>query len=363
VSEPSEPINVADYERLAAERLEPGVHGYFAGGAGDERTLRDNVEAFRRWQLRPRVLVDVSGVSASTSILGMELEMPLLVAPVAFQRLAHPDGEPGMARAASVVGTAMCVSSLASASPGEVAEAAPDGTHVLQLYVFKDRGVTRALVDQAVEHGYRAILLTVDAPQAGHRERDYRTGFEIPADVTAPAVEAAVGSSVSITPRGVFELVDPALTWEGLEAIAGECPLPVLAKGVQTAEDGALAVEHGAAGVVVSNHGGRQLDCVAASLDMLPEVVEAVDGRADVLMDGGIRRGTDVVMALALGANAVLAGRAPLWGLAVGGADGAQRVLEILKAETQLALTLAGCPTPKHVTRDHVQRPPYIRHD
>jgi isopentenyl diphosphate isomerase/L-lactate dehydrogenase-like FMN-dependent dehydrogenase len=252
---------------------------------------------------------------------------------------------------------------LASASPGEVAEAAPDGTHVLQLYVFKDRGVTRALVDEAVEHGYRAILLTVDAPQVGHRERDYRTGFEIPADVTVPAVEAAVGSSVSITPRGVFELVDPALTWEGLEAIAGECPLPVLAKGVQTAEDGALAVEHGAAGVVVSNHGGRQLDCVAASLDMLPEVVEAVDGRAEVLMDGGIRRGTDVVMALALGANAVLAGRAPLWGLAVGGADGAQRVLEILKAETELALTLAGCPTPEHVTRDHVQRPPYIRHD
>jgi isopentenyl diphosphate isomerase/L-lactate dehydrogenase-like FMN-dependent dehydrogenase len=361
VSESSQPINVADYERLAAERLDPGVHGYFAGGAGDERTLRDNVEAFGRWQLRPRVLVDVSEASAATSVLGMELEMPLLVAPVAFQKLAHPDGEPGMARAAAAAGTAMCLSSLASASPGEVAEAAPDGTHVLQLYVFKDRGVTRALIDEAVEHGFSAIALTVDAPQAGHRERDYRTGFEVPADITVPALDAAVGPGVSITPRGVFELVDPALTWNELEMIASECSLPVLVKGVQTGEDGWLATEHGAAGVVVSNHGGRQLDCVAASLDMLPEVVEAVDGRAEVLMDGGIRRGTDVVVALALGARAVLAGRAPLWGLAVDGTDGARRVLELLRAEIQLALTLCGCPTPEHVTRDHVGRPPYIR--
>jgi 4-hydroxymandelate oxidase len=363
VNEPNQPINVADYERLAAERLDPGVHGYFAGGAGDERTLRDNVEAFRRWQLRPRVLVDVSTVSAATTVLGMELGMPLLVAPVAFQKLAHPDGELGMARAAAVAKTAMCVSSLASASPGEVAEAAPDGTHVLQLYVFKDRGVTRALIDQAVEHGYRAIALTVDAPQAGHRERDYRTGFEVPGEVTVPALEAAVGPGVSITPRGVFELVDPALTWEGLETIASECSLPVLVKGVQTGEDGRRATEHGAAGVVVSNHGGRQLDCVAASLDMLPEVVEAVEGRAEVLMDGGIRRGTDVMIALALGARAVLAGRAPLWGLAVGGGDGAQRVLDLLRAEIELALTLCGCPTPDHVTPDHVQRPAYIRQD
>jgi isopentenyl diphosphate isomerase/L-lactate dehydrogenase-like FMN-dependent dehydrogenase len=361
VSGSSQPINVADYERIAAERLEPGVHGYFAGGAGDERTLRDNVEAFGRWQLRPRVLVDVSEASAATSVLGMELEMPLLVAPVAFQKLAHPDGEPGMARAAAAAGTAMCLSSLASASPGEVAEAAPDGTHVLQLYVFKDRGVTRALIDEAVEHGFSAIALTVDAPQAGHRERDYRTGFEVPADITVPALDAAVGPGVSITPRDVFELVDPALTWDELETIASECSLPVLVKGVQTGEDGRLATEHGAAGVVVSNHGGRQLDCVAASLDMLPEVVEAVDGRAEVLMDGGIRRGTDVVVALGLGARAVLAGRAPLWGLAVGGAEGARRVLELLRAEIQLALTLCGCPTPEHVTRNHVGRPPYIR--
>jgi isopentenyl diphosphate isomerase/L-lactate dehydrogenase-like FMN-dependent dehydrogenase len=356
-----EPINVADYERLAAERLEPGVHGYFAGGAGDERTLRDNVQAFDRWQLRPRVLVDVGDVNAATTVLGMEISMPLLVAPVAFQKLAHPDGEPGMARAAADAGTAMCLSSLASASPAEVAAAAPDGLRWLQLYCFKDRGVTRALMEQAVEGGYRAIALTVDAPQAGHRERDIRAGFTVPADLSVPAVEAALGSGVPITPAGVFELVDTALSWGDLDALLGDSPLPVLIKGIHTAEDAQLAIEHGAAGVVVSNHGGRQLDAVPASLDMLPEVAEAVDGRAEVLMDGGIRRGTDVVMALALGASAVLAGRAPLWGLAVDGADGARRVLQILHDEIELALCLCGCPTPEDVTRDHVQRRPYIR--
>jgi isopentenyl diphosphate isomerase/L-lactate dehydrogenase-like FMN-dependent dehydrogenase len=363
VSELSQPINVADYERLAAERLEPGVLGYFAGGAGDERTLRDNVEAFGRWQLRPRVLVDVGEASARASVLGTELSMPLIVAPVAFQRLASPEGEPGMARAAAAADAAICLSSLASATPREVAEAAPEGVRWLQLYCFRDRGVTRALIDEAMECGFSAIALTVDAPRAGRRERDFRTGFEVPAEVSVPAIEAAVGSSRAMTTEEVFALVDPTLTWEDLSTLARECSLPILVKGIHTADDARLAVEHGAAGVVVSNHGGRQLDTVPASLDMLPEVAEALEGGAEVLVDGGIRRGTDVVMALALGARAVLAGRAPLWGLAVGGADGARRVLEILHDEIELALCLCGCPTPADVTRDHVQRSPYIRHE
>jgi isopentenyl diphosphate isomerase/L-lactate dehydrogenase-like FMN-dependent dehydrogenase len=361
LSAPSQPINVADYERLAAEQLEPGTYGYFAGGAGDERTLRDNVEAFGRWQLRPRVLVDVGEATARTSVLGTEISMPLIVAPVAFQRLADPEGEPGMAKAAAAAGTVFCLSSLASAAPREVAAAAPDGARWLQLYCFKDRGVTRSLIDEAVDCGFSAIALTVDAPRAGRRERDFRTGFEVPADVSVPAIEAAVGAGTPMTPQDVFALVDPTLTWDDLQGLVGECPLPILVKGVHTAADARLAVEQGAAGVVVSNHGGRQLDTVPASLDMLPEVAEVVDGRAEVLMDGGIRRGTDVVTALALGAGAVLAGRAPLWGLAVDGVGGAQRVLEILREEIELALCLCGCPTPEHVTRDHVQRPPYIR--
>lgn len=361
VSEPK-PINVADFERLAAERLEPGVLGYFAGGAGDERTLRDNVAAFGRHPLRPRVLVDVSAVSTVTTVLGGEVSMPLLVAPVAFQRLVDPDGEVAMARAAAAAGTIMCLSTIATSRPREIAEQAPAARRWFQLYCFKDRGVTRALIDEVVESGFEAIALTVDAPRAGRRERDFRTGFAVPADVSAPAVAAAVGSKRPISIEEVFSLVDPSLGWDDFAELASDCSLPVLLKGVHTGEDARLAVEHGAAGIIVSNHGGRQLDGVAASLDLLPEVVEAVAGRCEVLLDGGVRRGTDVVIALALGARAVLAGRAPLWGLAVAGEAGAGRVLAILREEIELALTLLGCASPAQVTAEHVGRRPIFGH-
>ena len=356
----SEPVNVADYEQLAAERLDPGVHGYFAGGAGDEWTLRENVEAFARARLRPRVLVDVSDVTTATTVLGSEISMPLLVAPVAFQRLVDPDGEVAMARAAAAAGTIMCLSMIASSRPREVAGGAPAAPRWFQLYCFSDRGVTRALIDEAVESGFDAIALTVDAPRAGRRERDFRTGFEIPAELSAPAVAAAIGSERAVSVQEVFSLVDASLAWDDFSELAADCSLPVLLKGVQTGEDARLAVEHGAAGIVVSNHGGRQLDGVPAALELLPEVVEAVDGRCEVLMDGGIRRGADVVTALAGGARAVLAGRAPLWGLAVDGERGAARVLEILRSEITLALTLLGCPSPAEVTPEHVRSAPRL---
>jgi isopentenyl diphosphate isomerase/L-lactate dehydrogenase-like FMN-dependent dehydrogenase len=356
----AEPVNVADYEQLAAERLEPGVHGYFAGGAGDEWTLGENVAAFSRWRLRPRVLVDVSEVDAATTVIGSEVSMPLLVAPVAFQRLVDPHGEVAMARAAAAAGTIMCLSTIASSRPSEVAAGAPAAPRWFQLYCFRDRAVTRALIDEAVESGFDAIALTVDAPRAGRRERDFRTGFEIPAELSAPAVAAAVGSERAISIQEVFSLVDPSLGWDEFAELAGDCSLPVLIKGVQTGEDAALAVEHGAAGVVVSNHGGRQLDGVAATLEILPEVVEAVADRCEVLVDGGIRRGTDVITALALGARAVLAGRAPLWGLAVDGERGALRVLEILRGEIELGLTLLGCPSPGDVRSEHVRPAPRL---
>jgi isopentenyl diphosphate isomerase/L-lactate dehydrogenase-like FMN-dependent dehydrogenase len=356
----AEPVNVADYEQLAAERLEPGVHGYFAGGAGDEWTLDENVAAFSRWRLRPRVLVDVSEVTTATTVLGSEVSMPLLVAPVAFQRLVDPDGEVAMARAAAAAGTIMCLSTIATSRPSEVAAGAPAAPRWFQLYCFRDRAVTRALIDEAVESGFDAVALTVDAPRAGRRERDFRTGFEIPAELSAPAVAAAVGSERAISIQEVFSLVDPSLGWDEFADLAGDCSLPVLLKGVQTGEDAALAVEHGAAGVVVSNHGGRQLDGVAATLEILPEVVEAVAGRCEVLVDGGIRRGTDVITALALGARAVLAGRAPLWGLAVDGERGALRVLEILRGEIELGLTLLGCPSPGDVRSEHVGAAPRL---
>jgi isopentenyl diphosphate isomerase/L-lactate dehydrogenase-like FMN-dependent dehydrogenase len=353
-AEVSDAVNVADYERLAAEQLDEGPLGYFAGGAGDERTLRENVAAFARRKLRPRVLVDVSAVSPATTVLGTPVSMPLLVGPTALQRMAHPDGEPGMARAAAGAGTIMVLSTIATSTPAEVAHAAPDAPRWFQVYCFKDRQITRALVDQAVDTGYKALAVTVDAPRAGRRERDFRSGFAVPEGIDMPAVTAACGHTGGVTVQEFFSLVDPALTWAGFEHIASHSALPVLVKGVQTGEDAVLAVEHGAAGVIVSNHGGRQLDGVAASIDLLPEVVEAVGGRCEVLVDGGIRRGSDVLVALALGARAVLVGRAPLWGLAARGEVGARHVLDILRDEIELGLTLLGCPTPADVTRAHV---------
>jgi isopentenyl diphosphate isomerase/L-lactate dehydrogenase-like FMN-dependent dehydrogenase len=355
-----EPINVADYERLAAERLEPGVHGYFAGGAGDERTLRENVAAYARHTLHPRVLVDVSEVSTRTTVLGTEVSMPLLVAPVAFQRLVDPDGEVAMARAAAAAGTIMCLSTIATSHPAEIAAEAPAAPRWFQLYCFSDRGVTAALIDEAVESGFEAIALTVDAPRAGRRERDFRTGFAIPPDVTAPAVAAAVGSDRPITVKEVFELVDPTLTWDDLETLASECSLPIVLKGIQTGADAALAVEHGAAGLIVSNHGGRQLDGVPATIEILPEVVDAVAGRCEVLVDGGIRRGTDVLVALGLGARAVLVGRPTLWGLAVSGEAGVGDVLEILRSEIELGMVLLGCRSPDRIGSEHVRGAPRL---
>ena len=301
------------------------------------------------------MLVDVTEVTTRCEVLGTQLEMPILVAPVAFQLLAHPDGEAGMTRAAAAAGTVMCVSSLTSTRPAEVAEAAPEGRRWMQVYLFRDRGVTRAMIEEATEAGYEALLLTVDAPYAGRRERDLRTGFQVPAEIRAPAIETAVGHR-SLTPAEVFGLVDPSITWEHLERLCGEFELPILVKGLITGEDAALAVEHGAAGVVVSNHGGRQLDNAPATIDALPEVVEAVDGRIPVLIDGGVRRGTDVAVALGLGAEAVLVGRPVLWGLAWDGEAGARRALEILAGELRLALALLGCPDPSAVSANHVQR-------
>ena len=349
-------LNVGDYERRAAEAMDPDAHGYFAGGSGDERTLRDNVEAFARWRLRPRMLVDVSGVTTATTVLDTAISMPLLVAPVAFQRVAHPDGEPAMARAAADAGTVMCLSTLATAAPEEVSRAAPDAPRWFQLYVFRDRGVTQSLIDQATESGYRALVVTVDAPFPGRRERDLRSGFAIPDEVETPAVAAAGGAPAGAGAMELMALIDPTLSWRDVERIAADSELPVLVKGVLTEEDARLACEHGAAGVIVSNHGGRQLDGVAAAIDALPEVVEAVDGRVEVLMDGGVRRGADVLKALALGARAAMVGRPALWGLAIDGERGARHVLELLREETALALTLAGCPSPDHVTRAHVGR-------
>jgi isopentenyl diphosphate isomerase/L-lactate dehydrogenase-like FMN-dependent dehydrogenase len=334
------PINVWDYERLAEEKLDANAHAYFAGGAGDEVTLRENLAAFERRKLRPRVLVDVLTVSTATTVLGTEIALPVLMAPLALQRMAHPDGELATARAAAAAGTIMCLSTATTARPAEVAAAAPDAARWFQVYFFGNRSATEELIAEAVDNGFSALVLTADVPYQGRRERDVRIDFKIPEHLTVAGDVFGQG-------------FDAGLSWRDLEWLAGY-GVPVVVKGILTAEDARLACEHGAAAVVVSNHGGRQLDGVLASLDALEEVVEAVDGRAEVLLDGGVRRGTDVLKALALGARAVLIGRAMLWGLAVAGEEGVTDVLRLLRDDLELGLALLGCPSPAHVTRAHV---------
>jgi isopentenyl diphosphate isomerase/L-lactate dehydrogenase-like FMN-dependent dehydrogenase len=333
----TKPINVWDYERLAEEKLDANAHAYFAGGAGDEVTLRDNVAAFERRKLRPRVLVDVGTVSTQTTVLGTDVELPVLIAPLAMQRLAHPDGELATARAAAAAGTIMCLSSAATCRPRELS----DGQRWFQVYVWRPRSKTEAAIEEAIASGYSALVLTVDVPFIGRRERDIRVDFKVPEELEVQGDLFGQG-------------FDASLSWRDLEWLAGY-GLPVVVKGLLTAEDAQLACEHGAAAVVVSNHGGRQLDGVSATLDVLEEVVDAVDGRAEVLLDGGVRRGTDVLKALALGARTVLIGRAMLWGLAVGGEEGVTHVLELFRSEIELGLSLLGCTSPADVSRAHVQ--------
>jgi isopentenyl diphosphate isomerase/L-lactate dehydrogenase-like FMN-dependent dehydrogenase len=343
------PITLADVESLARERLDAGWYGYFAGGSGAERTLLANVAAFGRHPLRQRVLAGIERVSTAVTVLGHELAAPLVVAPVAYQRTAHPDGEEGMARAVGATGTGICLSTFSTATPAEVAAASPEATRFLQVYVFRDRGVTDELIAQALDAGFSGVFLTVDLPALGMRDRERRIRWTLPED-ELPAVRyararGAVGDEVDIW-------LDPTLDWAYLERLCSSLSVPVVAKGVLDAEDARLAADHGAAGIVVSNHGGRQLDGAPATLDALPAIVDAVGDRVEVLLDGGVRRGSDVLVALAHGARAVLAGRQPLWGLAAAGEGGAQTVLELLREELEIALHLTGCRSVDEVGSD-----------
>jgi 4-hydroxymandelate oxidase len=336
-------LNVGEFLAAAAEQVEPAVWCYFEGGAEDEVTLRENVAAFGRWQLRPRMLVDVGEISLETTLLGAAVSMPLGIAPFALQRLLDPEAELATTRAAAAAGALATVPTLTSYRHAEL-QAAAGGPRWLQLYVQLDRAQTLDHLAEAKQAGYGAVVLTVDLPLVGRRERDLRLGFAIP-----PEIPLHYGTLVD---------VDPTLTWRDLEWIRAATDLPLVLKGILTREDALLSVEHGVDGIWVSNHGGRQLDGVAASIDALPEVVEAADGRCEVYVDGGFRRGSDVVKALALGARAAFVGRPVAAGLAVGGESGVSRVLELLHDEIALALGLLGCTAPEQVTRAHIQRAP-----
>lgn len=353
-------FTVDDYERAALARLPTMVADYYEGGAGEERTLRENRAAFARWTFRPRVLVDVSTVDLGTTVLGSPLSFPILVAPTAFHRLAHPEGEIATARGVKAAGTTMVVSTLASVRLEDVAETGVD--RWFQLYVLRDHEYTGMLLKRASEAGYRAVVLTVDTPVLGTRYRDERNRFELPDGIAManlavtdlPATDAAghPGSGLSHHVSGEH---DESLAWDDLAWIRSLAPLPLVLKGIVTAEDARLAVEAGVDGIIVSNHGGRQLDGAPATLDALPEVVDAVAGRAEIYLDGGVRRGSDVLTALALGARAVFVGRPVLWGLTVGGADGVTAVLEMLRDELRLAMQLTGTTSIAAITRSLVR--------
>jgi 4-hydroxymandelate oxidase len=336
------PPLLTGFEAAARERLEPGPLSYYASGAGAEITLRENVEAWERLRLAPRMLVGVETRDLSTTLLGRPRPHPLVTAPMAFMRLAHPDGELGLARAAAATGTPFTLATLANTSQEQLAAGGAETSRWFQVYVFRDRGVTDALVEAAAEHGFEALVLTVDLPVVGLRETDVTLGYELPADMPIPALEG-LNAGGGQTLAASLSVIDPGLRWSDLELLA-DGPLPVIVKGVLRPDDARHAIDHGAAAVVVSNHGGRQLDTVLPTADALPPIVDEVGGEIDVLVDGGIRRGTDVLKAVALGARGVLVGRPLLWGLTVGGEAGARRVLELLLEDLDRSLALAGSP-------------------
>ena len=352
--------NLLELEALAGDALDPGVFDYISGGSDDEISIRRNREDFDRLVLRPRVLVDVSNVSVATTVLGTPISMPVLMAPAAGHKLCCPDGELSTARAAAAAETVIILSTVSTTSMEEVA-AETSGPKWFQLYVYKDRGVTRNLIERAEAAGFRALCVTVDVPAIGNRERDLRNAFTFPPEyplanfVGMDLERLTVGAQGTGLGTYIASKWDPALSWEGIEWMRSITGLPIVLKGILTGEDASLAVEHGASAIVVSNHGGRQLDSVESGIAALPEVVEAVAGRIEVLMDGGIRRGTDVLKALALGARAVLVGRPYMYGLAVGGEEGALRVLTLLRNELITAMALSGRPTLASIDRSLVK--------
>ena len=341
-----DPLSIDELERRARDVLDPATYAFFAGGAGDERALAANRAAFDRRVLRPRVLVDVGSRTTCASVLGKDVPAPVLVAPVGFQTLLHPEGELATARAVERCSTVMCVSTVSEASPAEIAAAAPGARLWYQVYCLSDRALTANLIRQAVDAGFEAIVLTVDGAVVGRRPRAAGAGFRIPEAFRVRGTAGAGGRREPASAAELAELVDPSLTWADLESLASNSGLPLILKGILTGEDAQLACDHGAAAIIVSNHGGRQLDAAPASLDALPEVVAAVGDRAEVMVDGGIRRGTDVLIAMALGASAVLVGRAAMWGLAEGGDAGVERALRLLGDELDNALALCGCIAP-----------------
>jgi 4-hydroxymandelate oxidase len=339
-------VTLADYDPCARARLSHMVYEYIAGGAGDEITLRANREAFDRILLRPRVLVDVSQIDTRVTLYGQEHEAPILLAPCAYLKLIHPDGERESVRGANAAGVSLVASTAASTSFEDMAEVA-ERPIWFQLYTSSDRGFTRALLERVQAAGCSVLCITVDCPVRGLRDRDSRCLFRLPPGMERPnfrdlTPEARTGNARAEGRNIYSPNLDPRITWKEVEWIKSFVKVPVLLKGILAAEDAKLAAEMGLDGVIVSNHGARTIDTVPASMDALPQVSAALEGRMPVLLDSGVRRGTDVLKAIALGASAVLIGRPFLYGLALEGAEGVRKVVETLRREIEMALAVCG---------------------
>uniref|UniRef100_A0A0D6QYN6 (S)-2-hydroxy-acid oxidase n=1 Tax=Araucaria cunninghamii TaxID=56994 RepID=A0A0D6QYN6_ARACU len=353
-------VNVSEYEAVAKEKLPKMVFDYYASGAEDQWTLQENRKAFQRIRFRPRILVDVSKIDTSSSVLGFRISMPIMIAPTAMQKMAHPDGELATARAASAAGTIMILSTLSTSSVEEVSLTGP-GIHFFQLYVLKDRHVVAQLVKRAENAGFKAIALTVDSPRLGRRETDIRNKFALPSHLTLKNFVGLDLGKVEKTqdsgPASYFfeNGTDRSLNWKDVKWLKTITNLPILLKGLVTAEDTRLAIQAGAAGIIVSNHGARQLDYVQGTISCLEEVVKAAQGQLPVFLDGGVRRGTDVFKALALGASGVFIGRPVVYALAAEGESGVRKVLQMLRDEFELTMSLAGCCSVEEINRNYIK--------
>ncbi|MBM3176828.1 MAG: alpha-hydroxy-acid oxidizing protein [Bacteroidetes bacterium] len=352
-----EALNIFELEQVAKEKLPTIAYDYYRSGAWDEVTLKSNRESYEKLKIHYRVLVDVADRDLSTTVFGQKISFPIMVAPTAFHKLAHPDGELATARAAVNTGTIMTLSSLSTTTIEEVA-AATNKNFWFQLYINKNREYTRDLVARAESAGAKALVVTVDTPMWGRRERDVRNGFHLPPGLSAINLvkydkdAVAKGQTGAGLGQSFAWMLDATLQWKDMDWLAGITKLPIIIKGVCRADDARIALQHGVKGIVVSNHGGRQMDSAPATIDVLPSIVDAVGNDLTVLMDGGIRRGLDAMKAIAQGAKAVLVGRPVLWGLAAGGQVGVEKALTILRTELDLAMALSGCRNVREINRN-----------
>ncbi|KYQ51788.1 Hydroxyacid oxidase 1 [Trachymyrmex zeteki] len=341
-------VCIEDYEKHALEHLTPSIRDYYRGGAGEEYSVKWNKEAFKNYRIRPRFLRNVSERDISTTVLGHKVSMPLGVAPTAMQRMAHPDGECANARAAQAAGTIFILSTISTSSIEEVTEAAPKGIKWLQLYVYTDRNVTLNLIKRAERAGFKALVLTIDAPIFGDRRADLRNKFALPNHLRFANFQGDLSKRINSAKTGsglneyVTALFDTSLSWDDVKWLKRITTLSVILKGVLTVEDARLAVENGADGIIVSNHGARQIDSVPATIEVLPEISKAVGDKVEIYMDGGVTQGIDVFKALALGAKMVFIGRPMLWGLACNGEKGACEILELMRKEIDSTFALTG---------------------